>query len=80
MSRLSKTMKKELAQIQPSSILAFNQEISSIPDIVKLTLGEPDFNTPDHVKQAAIKQLKITIATILILAGLKGYGKRRRTS
>ncbi|ANZ61148.1 aromatic amino acid aminotransferase [Secundilactobacillus paracollinoides] len=58
MSRLSKTMKKELAQIQPSSILAFNQEISAIPDIVKLTLGEPDFNTPDHVKQAAIKAIE----------------------
>lgn len=47
-------MKKEVASLHPSDILAFNQEISSIPDIVHLTLGEPDFNTPDHVKLAAI--------------------------
>lgn len=58
MSRLSESMKQELSQIQPSSILKFNQEISTIPDIVKLTLGEPDFNTPDHVKQAAIQSIE----------------------
>ncbi len=58
MSRLSESMKHELSQIQPSSILKFNQEISTIPDIVKLTLGEPDFNTPDHVKQAAIQSIE----------------------
>lgn len=58
MNRLSESMKNELSQIQPSSILKFNQEISTIPDIVKLTLGEPDFNTPDHVKQAAIQSIE----------------------
>lgn len=47
-------MKKEVRALQPSDILAFNQEIAQIPDIVRLTLGEPDFNTPDHVKLAAI--------------------------
>lgn len=58
MSRLSESMKHELKQIQPSSILKFNQEISQIPDMVKLTIGEPDFNTPDHVKQAAIRSIE----------------------
>lgn len=58
MSRLSDSMKKELKQIQPSSILKFNQEISQVPDMVKLTIGEPDFNTPDHVKQAAIRSIE----------------------
>lgn len=41
-----------LDQLQPSSILAFDAAISKIPDIIKLTLGEPDFNTPEHVKDA----------------------------
>ncbi|GAW99011.1 aminotransferase class I/II-fold pyridoxal phosphate-dependent enzyme [Secundilactobacillus mixtipabuli] len=58
MSRLSENMKHELKQIQPSSILKFNQEISKVPDMVKLTIGEPDFNTPDHVKQAAIRSIE----------------------
>lgn len=55
---LSVRMKKELAQLQPSDILAFNQATANIPGIVKLTLGEPDFNTPEHVKQAGIKSIE----------------------
>lgn len=51
-------MKKELSALAPSEILKFNQEIANIPDIVKLTLGEPDFNTPEHVKQAAIRSIE----------------------
>ena len=58
MSRLVGHMKKELAALAPSDILKFNQEIADIPDIVKLTLGEPDFNTPEHVKKAAIKSIE----------------------
>lgn len=45
-------MKTELSLLKPSDILKFDQDISDIPDIIKLTLGEPDFNTPDHIKEA----------------------------
>ncbi|WP_395538270.1 aminotransferase class I/II-fold pyridoxal phosphate-dependent enzyme [Lactiplantibacillus pentosus] len=55
---LVQQMNHEIAAIQPSDILAFNAEIASIPGIVRLTLGEPDFNTPEHVKQAAIKSIE----------------------
>lgn len=41
-----------LEQLKPSAILAFDAEVSQIPDILKLTLGEPDFNTPEHIKNA----------------------------
>ncbi|MDN6900295.1 aminotransferase class I/II-fold pyridoxal phosphate-dependent enzyme [Oenococcus sicerae] len=41
----------------PSEILALNQEFKSIDDIVLLTVGEPDFNTPEHIKQAAIADI-----------------------
>lgn len=51
-------MNHEIAAIQPSDILAFNAEIANIPGIVRLTLGEPDFNTPEHAKQAAIKSIE----------------------
>jgi len=50
-------MNNRLSEIQPSDILAFNAEIANIPGIVRLTLGEPDFNTPAHVKQAAIDSI-----------------------
>lgn len=45
-------MNERLEQLQPSAILTFDAEVSKIPGIIKLTLGEPDFNTPDHVKNA----------------------------
>ena len=46
---------QNLAKIAPSAIRAFDEEISAIPGIIKLTLGEPDFSVPEHVKQAAIR-------------------------
>lgn len=44
---------KNLNKIEVSMIRQFDQSISNIPGVLKLTLGEPDFNTPDHVKEAA---------------------------
>ena len=55
---LTHHMNRAIAGIQPSDILAFNAEIANIPGIVRLTLGEPDFNTPEHVKQAAIRSIE----------------------
>ena len=55
---LSNQLNHFAASMQPSEILTFNQNISQIPDLIKLTLGEPDFNTPDHIKAAAIKAIK----------------------
>lgn len=44
---------KNLNKIEVSMIRQFDQSISKIPGVLKLTLGEPDFNTPDHVKEVA---------------------------
>ncbi|WEV39617.1 aminotransferase class I/II-fold pyridoxal phosphate-dependent enzyme [Lactobacillus sp. ESL0681] len=49
---------QRLAVTTPSAIRKFDQEISDIPEIIKLTLGEPDLNTPEHVKQAAIHSIE----------------------
>lgn len=50
---LTKHMKKGLVEQKPGQILAFASYTNKIPDIVKFTIGEPDFNTPDHIKKAA---------------------------
>ena len=50
---LTKHMKKGLVEQKPGQILAFASYANKIPDIVKFTIGEPDFNTPDHIKKAA---------------------------
>jgi aminotransferase len=41
-------------KVMPSAMRKFDHEISVDPKIIKLTLGEPNFNVPDHIKQAAI--------------------------
>lgn len=46
-------MKKGLVEQKPGQILAFAAYTNKIPDIIKFTIGEPDFNTPEHIKKAA---------------------------
>ena len=50
---LTKRFNQNLNRIEISLIRQFDQAISSIPGVLRLTLGEPDFTTPDHVKEAA---------------------------
>lgn len=49
---------QRVAELPPAQIRAFDDEISTVPGIVKLTLGEPDFAVPDHVKQAAVRSIE----------------------
>lgn len=55
---LSLTKNTRLNSLGPSKIRAFDAKASQIPGIIKLTIGEPDLNTPDHVKEAAIADIK----------------------
>ncbi|AXX64713.1 aminotransferase class I/II-fold pyridoxal phosphate-dependent enzyme [Bombilactobacillus bombi] len=54
---LAQITQTRIKNIKPSGIRAFSQKVENIPGIVKLTLGEPDLNTPDHVKQAAVQSI-----------------------
>ncbi|MHA3067002.1 aminotransferase class I/II-fold pyridoxal phosphate-dependent enzyme [Lacticaseibacillus saniviri] len=47
-----------LHHAKPNAILAFNQELKQLGGIVNLTVGEPDFNTPDHIKRAAMHDIE----------------------
>lgn len=55
---LKDTLNQRLSDLGPSKIRAFDEEVSKIPGIIKLTIGEPDLNTPEHVKDAAIADIK----------------------
>lgn len=54
---LLSSFNNRLDLVKPSAIRAFDNEVSAIPDILKLTLGEPDFNVPEHIKAAAIHSI-----------------------
>lgn len=55
---LLSSFNKRLDLVKPSAIRAFDNEVSEIPNILKLTLGEPDFDVPDHIKAAAIQSIE----------------------
>lgn len=50
---LTQRFNKQVDKIAVSLIRQFDEQVTNIDGIIKLTLGEPDFNTPEHVKTAA---------------------------
>lgn len=54
MTLLDNRFNKNVHKIATSAIRDFDQKVSAVEGIIKLTLGEPDFATPEHVKQAGI--------------------------
>ncbi|EEJ72161.1 aminotransferase class I/II-fold pyridoxal phosphate-dependent enzyme [Lactobacillus ultunensis] len=56
-SDLQPIINKRLNNLSASKIRAFDQKVSGIPNIIKLTIGEPDLATPEHVKEAAIRDI-----------------------
>ncbi len=67
---LTKRFNKNLEKIEISLIRQFDQSISSVPGILKMTLGEPDFTTPDHVKEAAKRAIDANQSHYTGMAGL----------
>ena len=51
-----------LARVKPSSTIAVTQKARDLRakgrEILDLSLGEPDFDTPDHIKEAAIEAIR----------------------
>lgn len=62
MPELSPALKNKvnvrLDQTLGSTIRSFSGKISNIEGIIKLTVGEPGLNTPEHVKNSAIKSIE----------------------
>lgn len=67
---LTDRFNKNLDKIEVSLIRQFDQSISDVPGIMKLTLGEPDFTTPDHVKEAAKAAIDANQSHYTGMAGL----------
>ena len=56
------TLSNRLNSLSPSATLAMSQKSAELKaqgvDVINLSVGEPDFNTPDHIKAAAIKAVE----------------------
>ncbi len=49
---------KRISEIKPSGIRKFFDMLNDMEDVISLTVGEPDFVTPQHIRDAAITSLE----------------------
>ncbi len=56
------SLSDRLNRLAPSATLAMSQKSGELKaagiDVINLSVGEPDFNTPDFIKQAAVKAIE----------------------
>ncbi|MCI9292805.1 MAG: aminotransferase class I/II-fold pyridoxal phosphate-dependent enzyme [Erysipelotrichaceae bacterium] len=51
-------LSKKVQQVKPSGIRKFFDLASELEDVISLGVGEPDFNTPWHIREAAIYSIE----------------------
>ncbi|MGP4068298.1 aminotransferase A [Halobacillus sp. B29] len=59
-----------LNDIQISGIRRFFNMVNQYDDVISLTIGQPDFYTPDHIKQAAVNAIQQNRTTYTPNAGI----------
>ena len=73
-------LSERLQRLAPSATLAMSQKSSEMKaqgiDVINLSVGEPDFNTPDHIKEAAKKAIDENYSRYSPVAG---YADLRQT-
>lgn len=54
----SKILSEKVADLKPSGIRKFFDLAAEVEDVIALTIGEPDFKTPWHIREAGIDSLE----------------------
>ncbi|KAA0955611.1 aminotransferase class I/II-fold pyridoxal phosphate-dependent enzyme [Sporosarcina sp. ANT_H38] len=54
---MSLTVNPRVQQIEPSGIRKISNQLINYPDAINLTIGQPDFPTPERIKEAAHKAI-----------------------
>ena len=54
----SKVLSRKATALKPSGIRKFFDILDEMDDVVSLTVGQPDFVTPWHIRDAAIDSLE----------------------
>ncbi|KAF1291127.1 pyridoxal phosphate-dependent aminotransferase [Candidatus Enterococcus leclercqii] len=70
MTNMNERFNKQVYKIAVSLIRQFDERVSGIEGMLKLTLGEPDFNTPEHVKEAGRQAITDNFSHYSGMAGL----------
>ena len=72
-------LSNRLQRLAPSATLAMSQKSSEMKaqgiDVINMSVGEPDFNTPDLIKEAAKKAIDDNYSTY---SPVPGYADLRK--
>jgi len=72
-------LSNRLQRLAPSATLAMSQKSSEMKaqgiDVINMSVGEPDFNTPDHIKEAAKRAVDENFSRY---SPVPGYAELRR--
>src|SRR5437588_5293888 len=52
-------LSQRVRQVKPSGIRKFFDIINTMPDVISLGVGEPDFVSPVHIRQAGIRSIEL---------------------
>ena len=58
MIEYDKVIAGRVRTMQPSGIRKFFEMLGDRPDVISLTVGQPDFVTPYHIREAAIRSIE----------------------
>ena len=79
-----KMLSKTVCDLKPSGIRRFFDMLADMKDVISLTIGEPDFITPWHIREAAIESLEkgktyytSNAGTVDLRGEISRYMKRR---
>ena len=71
-----KILSGTIRSIKPSGIRKFFDLLNNMSDVTALTVGEPDFVTPWHIRQAGIESLEKAKPTTPPTRGTLPCGKK----
>jgi aminotransferase len=70
MNNINDIVSRNVQNIEISGIRKFFNKVVKYPDAISLTLGQPDFNVPEKIKQAIIKAIDDNKTTYTSNAGI----------
>lgn len=67
---------KKISTVKPSGIRKFFDIANEMDDVISLSIGEPDFQTPWHIREEGINSLKKVRHGILRTEALPNFEKK----
>lgn len=69
---MKELLSRKILELKPSGIRKFFDVANEVPGVISLGVGEPDFETPYHIREAGIQALQAGKTFYTSNSGLQG--------